>query len=258
MIRPAHGAGGTPADPRAYAGEAIFDGCIAIAPAPRADVARLLPSDLELADAGPTEQPTHPIAFVFGEQRSARPLFGGLRLPVGADYGECAVMVPFVRYRGAADVLSYAARMYSTYFPPVWDGNVRYGFSKSLARMWRQGGMFALTDERDALLIHAGTEPAGEWSAGNACALPGFSSMEEMFALPVAGRKTDGTWVQSFFGWDFRAAAVRPARAWITIDAPVLPTIVAGACYDAASAFEVRAMRWRLSWPTARRHEEIR
>lgn len=235
----------------AFAGEALFDGCMAIAQWPREDVAQILPAEIELAAGASVTPMLHPVAFVFGEQRSARAT--AFPLPISVDYGEWAILIPFVRRRGATRLHSYAARMYSTYFPPVWDGNMRYGFAKRIARLWRQGAMFVLTDEQGTLLMHAAIEPSGPWATADRGNLAGFAVMQETFALPILGRKQDGTYVSSFFGWDFQEATVRPVRSWIAIDAPVLPEVVAGSTRDAASAFEVRGMHWRLSWPSSYR-----
>jgi hypothetical protein len=47
--------------------------------------------------------------------------------------------------------------MYSSYFPAVWHGNAHYGFSKEVARMRWQGGIFVATREDGSLLLHADT-----------------------------------------------------------------------------------------------------
>jgi hypothetical protein len=123
-----------------FAGETSFDGCVTIAGWRRADVARLLPPAVELAANTAADPETHPVAFVFGEQRNGTIVFASTKLPLGIAYGEFGVLVPFVRYRGGPELHAWVARMYSAYFPVVWDGNFRYGFAKETARMsWIAG-----------------------------------------------------------------------------------------------------------------------
>jgi hypothetical protein len=69
-----------------------------------------------------------------------------------------------------------------------------------------------LTDTVDA---------TGPWTAARAGGPPGFEAMRAVFACPVVGRKGDGRYVRSAFGWDF------------------------------ADAVEVRGMLWKVAWPSA-------
>jgi hypothetical protein len=261
----------TPAPPsagrRSVAGESTFDGCIVFTMWPRDDVAGVLPPELTLADvvpasaalAGPGDGAAagrqarrHPVAFVFGDQRDGRVVFARRALPLGIGYGELGLVIPFVRHREAARVHAFVARMYSSYFPVVWDGNVRYGFAKDLALMSWQGAMFVMTSADGALLLHAGIAPASSWSAAPANALAGFVTLREVFALPMLGRRADGVIVCSSFDWAFDAAAVRAVDAWISIDASLGPGLAPCDLEGTpGGAFEVRGMRWRLSWPGA-------
>jgi len=233
-----------------FAGQARFSGCIAFTNWPRDEVAALLPPELTLAPNA-TAPDVHPVMFVFGDQADGALIFAGLTVPTQITYQELGIVVPFVHHRGGPYLHSYVPRMYSSYFPAVWHGNAHYGFSKELARMRWQGPVFLATAEDGSLLLHAETEAAGDWSPGARCDAPNFDAMRAVVALPVLGRRDDGTYVRSYFGWDFRDATVRPSDSCVSIDAPVLTGLRPRLCHDTASGtFEVRGMTWRLSWPS--------
>ena len=233
---------------RSFVGQARFDGCIAFTNWTRKDVAALLPPDVRLA-ANTTSTPhLHPVVFVFGEHSRGTLLFGGLAVPTGIAYFEFGMAIPFVEDRGGLGV--YVPRMYASWFPPVWSGNVHYGFAKRLARMGWHGSVFVVGSDAEGLLLHAAAEPAGGWSPGSGCGLPHFAALRETFSLPIVGRRDDGSLVRSFFDWGFDTAMVRPADSCISIDGPVLDGLAPRRCHDApAGTFEVRGMVWRLSWP---------
>src|SRR5215831_4600783 len=70
----------------AYAGHAVYDGCITLALWPREVVQQFLPQELELVDASPDRSELHPVLFVFGQQRETALILGGIANPVGMDY----------------------------------------------------------------------------------------------------------------------------------------------------------------------------
>ena len=233
-----------------FAGEASFDGSIAFTTWPRSDVARLLPAELALAENTSPTPDLHPVVFVFGAHTRTSLVFARATVPIGAGYGEFALVVPFVTHPPTLQLHCWIARMYSSYFPAVWDGNVRYGFSKALATMVWHGPMFVMTNEQGALLLHAAIETESEWSGRGHGDLPHFAALQEMFSLPIVGRKADGGYVCSWFDWEFAHAAVRPIASWISVDAPLIPGL-AEQCHAAPVGFDVRRMIWKLSWPSA-------
>jgi hypothetical protein len=233
-----------------FAGQARFSGCIAFTNWPRDEVAALLPPELTLAPNG-TAPDVHPVMFVFGDQADGALIFGGLTVPTQITYQELGIVVPFVQHGGGPHLHNWVPRMYSSYFPAVWHGNAHYGFAKELARMRWHGPIFLATREEGSLLMHADTEPSGDWSPGTRCDAPNFDAMRAIVALPVLGRRDDGTYVRSYFGWDFRDATVRPSDSCVSIDVPVIAGLRPRRCHDTASGtFEVRGMTWRLSWPS--------
>jgi hypothetical protein len=232
-------------------GRARFHGCISICNWPRPDVEALLPEDLELAANTSATAEAHPVAFIFGEQTEGATIFAGIALPLGMQYYEFALAIPFVKHRRGRYLHIYIPRMYTSYFPAIWHGNTYYGLAKEMATMWWQGPVFLITGKGDVLLLHAAVEAMGSWSPGRTCELPNFRDTRAIFALPILGRKSDGTYVCSYFGWDFSEAAVRPADACVSIDSSLVDGIVPRHCHDVSSGtFEVRDMVWSLSWPS--------
>jgi len=234
-----------------FAGQARFNGCIAVTNWLRAEVERLLPPQLALAaNASPTPD-LHPVIFVFGEQTQGAVIFARLPVPAGPDYGEFALAIPFVRHRHGRHLHVHVPRMYSSYFPATWNGNAHYGFGKAMARMEWRGPVFLMTNETDDLLLHAAVEPAGDWVSGAAADLPLLAALRAIFSLPVVGRKADGRLVCSWWGWGFGDALVRPAAASVSIDAPLVEGLPLRTCTAVpGGSFEVRGMAWKLTWPT--------
>jgi hypothetical protein len=235
-----------------FAGQARFNGCIVFCNWPRRDVAALLPKELELAANASASAAVHPVAFIFGEQTVGTMIFAGITLPMGVHYHEFAMAIPFVKHRRGQYLHTFIPRMYSSYFPAVWHGNTYYGLAKEMAAMWWQGPVFLATASSHALLLHAAVESSGSWSQGCSCELSNFQAAQAIFALPVVGRKADGTYISCYFGWDFGEAVVRPADACVSIDAALVDGLGPRRCHDVScGTFEVRGMLWRLSWPAA-------
>jgi hypothetical protein len=235
-----------------FAGQADFNGCIAFCHWSREEAAAALPAELELADNTSPIPTLHPVAFVFGEQTAGATIFGGITFPLGVSYHEFALAIPFVRHRRGRNLHTFMARMYSSYFPATWAGNAHYGLAKEMASMWWEGAVFVVGAAHGATRFRGCVEPAGEWGAGPRCQLPNFAAVRDVFALPVVGRRSDGTFVTSYFGWDFAPARVRAARATLAIDTALADGVTPRSCRSLADGtFEVRRMIWRLSWPAA-------
>jgi hypothetical protein len=232
-----------------YAGQAAFDGCIACCNWPSSDVARILPPELALAENRSARVDLHPVAFVFGEQRQGATIFGGITFPLGVNYHELALAVPFVKHRQGQRLHTFVPRMYSSFYPATWAGNAHYGLGKEMATMSREATRFVVAAQ-GRQLVEASWDAVGDWMPGAGCELPNFDAMRRVFALPVMGRRADGSYVTSYFGWDFGAAQVRAARLRLSIDQELGPGLVPRRCAGLElGTFEVRRMIWRLSWP---------
>jgi hypothetical protein len=234
-----------------WSGQATFTGRLCVVGQPRDVVAALLPPALVLMPDACADPTQHPLLFAFGEQSDGTLIVGGRPLSLGIRYGEFALLIPFVRHRQAVTPHVFVARMCSAYFPATWHGNAHYGFAKTTARMRTDGPLFVMSDDDDRLLLHAATEARGPWEPATAAAHPNLDAVRRLFAhLPVLGRRTDGSVLCSRFAWDFDDADVRLASGWVSIDGPLVDTLAPRLCPAVpGGAFEVRGMRWRLSWP---------
>ena len=235
-----------------FVSQARLNGCIVLCNWKRGEVERLLPAELALGTNTSPTPDLHPVAFVFGDLTDGATLFGGVTFFTGIAYQEFAMAIPFVKHTHCAHLHTYIPRMYSSYFPPTWSGNTYYGFAKEIARLRWHGPIFMITTDDDRLLLHVPVETGGSWLPGGSCQLPNFAAMQEIFALPVVGRKADGTYICSYFSWDFSNALVRPADSCVSIDAPLFEGLTPRRCDDVSSGtFQVQHMLWKLSWPSS-------
>ena len=239
----------TSASTLSLAGQARFDGVVVFTNWSRSDVQAVLPPGLELAE-NMVAPDLHPVVFIVGEQVEGALIFGGFTIPTGIGYHEIGIGVPFVQHGYDPRLHTFIARMYSSYFPAVWNGNAHYGFAKQVARMWREGAAFVAVDEDRRPLLHIEAEPAGDWTPGGGCPLANFEAMRAIFTLPVLGRRADGGYICSRFDWVFGDALVRPAVVRISIDASLGRGLTPRRCAAVPEgAFDLRGMLWRLSWP---------
>jgi hypothetical protein len=187
------------------------------------------------------------VAFVFGKHVDTVRHFAGVALPGSPAYNELGMAVPFVTRQDGRALHLYMARMYASYAPAVWAGNIYYGFSKELAEVGWYGPIFVVARPAGPLILHAQVDegPAAEGDHR-------FEPVRRLFELPVLGCRVDGALVCSHFDWDVREASVRPAHAYVSLDGTVTPGLTPSRA-DAlpGATFAVEGMRWRLSWPTS-------
>jgi hypothetical protein len=231
----------------AFAGQATFDGAVVTTHWPRTEVERLLPPELELA---PSASDLHAVLFTFGDQTRGTVVFGGSWFQVGTLYREFGIAIPFVRRRGGRNLHLYVVRMFSDSYPAYWYGNASYGLGKVMATLAWDGRRFAATTAEDDPLTHADVEPVEPWRP--AAEARGFAVLRAALALPIAGRRDDGTFVSSYFRWEIDEAEVRPAHASVSVDAPLVDGVPRRRLTGVpGGTFAVRGMLWRITWPMA-------
>jgi hypothetical protein len=228
-----------------------FSGCLFATHQPRGAITALLPAGVRVAATASDCAPdSHPLVFLFGQQSEGTILFGGMSYPLGVRYTEFGVMIPFVAHGDGRHLHTYVARMYSSDFPPVHDGNVHYGFGKAQAEITWHGPIATLTTPEGALLCHATVEPLGAWQRAHA-ATTDLAWIQAAFTLPILGRKASGRYVRSHFRLGFRDALLRPVRCAMAIEMPLIDGMAAQRYFSApGEAVEVQGMLWHLSWPT--------
>jgi hypothetical protein len=236
----------------AVVAETRFSGCIVWCAWPRADVARLLPPALRLDPPRNVARDRHPLVFVFGEHDRSAVRFASLTLPTDVRFHELVIAVPFVCDPREGRRALFLPRVFSGEPVVTWSGNAHYGFAKRMVPMEWLGDTFVVSDEAGNLLVHATTEPAGTWKRAQGSRRAALGAAVTFSRLPVLGHRRDGSLVCSHFYWDFADAWIRPARARISIDAPVTETLTPAVGHGAAArCLAVSGMRWRLSWPEA-------
>jgi len=233
-----------------FAGTARFSGCFACTTWPRSALEKLLPPSLALAPNVSGTADVHPLLFLFGQQREGSILFGGMTVPMGQQFTEFGVAIPYVTRRDEPHLHTYVPRMYSSGFAQVRDGNVHYGFNKQQAALDHHGPIVTLSTSEGPLLWHAAVEAAGPWRRNGEAASASATALQAAFALPIIGRKESGRYVRSYFDLGWRDALIRPVRCAMSIDAPLIDGLDPQSCASATDgAVEVRGMLWRLSWP---------
>jgi hypothetical protein len=231
-----------------FVAEAWFEGTIVATEWPRIDVMQLLPTGLSLVGDGAACADVHPVLFVCGTQSAAALVVGGVGIPSGVSFPELLIVVPFVRRAGDAHLHVFVPRAYSGDPFSTWSGRANYGFEKELAEMRWLGSTFTVTSRNGPLLLHVTTASADPWRTFDR--EPDLAAVSGVFRRPVLGRRRDGTDVRSYFDWRTDRATARPARAIISIDAPLGPGLAPRIVHGIdGQTFAVRDLRWRVSWP---------
>ena len=223
---------------------------VAILPMTHEAARAMLPAGLDLAAQDVVPGDRHPLVLILGRQSDVRP---GL-LPLGADYLEAILAVPFVQLRehGARPrgPLCYCPRLLLDRRLPIAVGRLLYHYDKrrALIRMTAHGYRIA-DPARGELLLDA------QFRAAAAPVEPSRRDAAMLFRLPVISRAAHG--------WRLSLADVRLDRALIaalelklTIHRAFVSGLPVGefdiARIDASRAFRLNT-RWRLLGPWARR-----
>jgi len=233
-----------------WVGEAFFDGYLVVSTLPRDAAAALLPRGWVLAASRSEDTGRHPVVFAAGRQHATSVLFGGLALPTDADYDEVMVAVPFVRTERDLALHVAVPRMFCGDARATWSGNVTYGFGKIAGGLEQLGNVVAVTDGTGALHLQLLVEPLGPWGAAGAGETDeALADLCRTFSLPIVGRRFDAVDVRSYFEWDLSRAVVRSIVAAVTSEPSSAVGLEPAATTAPCTGYEVRGMRWRLSWP---------
>jgi hypothetical protein len=232
-----------------FVAEARFEGAIVCTNWRRTDAACLLPPELCLGRNVSREPDLHPVLFVFGTQANAGLIFAGLPIPTGVRFPELMIAVPFVRHHTGRNLHVFIPRMYSGDRLSTWSGKANYGLRKELADMRRLGNTFTVSAPGGPILLHATVVPTGGWTRPT----PELDAVASVFRHPAVGSRCDGHDVCAYFDWGLEDASARPARAMVSIDAALGSGLDPRVCHGVdAGTFEVRGLRWRISWPGPR------
>jgi hypothetical protein len=215
------------------------------------DTARaMLPAGLDLAAQDLTPGERHPLVLIMGQQSDVRPRV----LPLGADYLEFILAVPFVERpeRGAPrGPFGYCPRLFLDRHVPIIAGRLLYGYAKRRALIRMTAASYSIAEPGGAdRLLEAHfriTERPLEAPWGGTATL---------FDLPVISRAA-GTWWYSCADFGLERALVQPVELRLTIHRPFVSGLPVGQFAMAgiggvSHAFRIRT-EWRLAGPWARR-----
>jgi Acetoacetate decarboxylase (ADC) len=223
---------------------------VAILPLSREAVQAMLPAGLGLAAQRFMPGERHPLVLILGQQSDVRPR----PLPLGANYLESILAVPFVEHRGHGPdgPFCYCPRLFLDRRLPTIAGRLLYGYTKRRATIRMTQNSYRIADlDRGDLLVTADFRTTG------VALEPPHSGAAALFSLPVISQGARGWWYScADFGLD--RAVIRPIELTLVIHRPFvsgLPVgefLIAAVGADGGRAFRIRTS-WRLAGPWARR-----
>ncbi len=242
-------------------GSAIYEGRIVVSNQLRSQVEAVLPSDLQLAANTSTTPDVHPVMLIFGHQtKTGWVLPGGFEPPVGDDYSELILMIPFVQRLGRQKLHNYMVRIYLNDHWALVVGNWWYGLQKIDAGFAETPNSFEVFDGLGAQLFGLTITSSGNWIASDDAQmnLANYQDLLTIIDMPVLGTLS---WtpadqhVCTYFDWQVAAAEVRPIATrhkYAKAFAAGLDNWV-GTEFSSVldGAFEVRGLKWMLRMPPA-------
>jgi hypothetical protein len=223
---------------------------VAILPLSREAVQAMLPAGLGLAAQRFMPGERHPLVLILGQQSDVRPR----PLPLGADYLESILAVPFVEHRGHGPdgPFCYCPRLFLDRRLPTMVGRLLYGYAKLRAAIRMTQNSYRIADlDRGDLLLTA------EFRTSGAALEPPQVGAAALFSLPVISQGAHG-WRYSCADFGLDRAVVGPVELALVIHRPFvsgLPVgefLIADVEADGVRAFRIRTS-WRLAGPWARR-----
>jgi hypothetical protein len=248
VARPDGAAGGKPSwfD---YVGR--MTAVVAVLPLSQDAARAMLPMGLELAAQRVVPGKRHPLVLMLAQQSDVRPRL----LPLGADYLETIVAVPFVQLREHSTPprgpLCYCPRLLLDRRLPIAVGRLLYGYDKrrALIRMAADSYRIAEPTRGEPLL-------SGHFRTAAAPVEPSRRAAAMLFDLPVISRAAHG-WRYSLVDFGLAHALIEPLELTLTIHQafvsglPVGEFVIAGPEGDISRAFRLHTS-WRLLGPWAR------
>ena len=223
---------------------------VAVLPVARAAAQAMLPAGLDLAAQNYTPGDRHPLVLILGRQSNVRPR----SLPLGADYLEFILAVPFVerRERAPHGRFCYCPRLYLDRRLPTLLGRLLYGYDKRRATIRVTETSYRIADLADGKLLLS-----ADFRSAAAAGEPSTSAAAMLFDLPVIAQAARGWWYScADLGLD--RAVAQPVEVALAIHRPFVSGLpvgqfrIASADAEGARAFRIRT-NWRLAGPWATR-----
>lgn len=242
-------------------GQSTYNGRLVFTNLSRTVVEGVLGENLRLAENISNSKDRHPVVLMFGHQTDTAWVspVGGV-WPIGEDYQELIVMIPFVQIGDNLEWHNYVVRMYLDDVWAVFGGNLWFGYRKVLAQLTE-------TVARDSLDVNvfsndvfvANLSDFGPWLTDDDAedTLRNYRQVKEILGMPVLGTNTTvgNVYVCSYFELSFGSAQVRTFTSrhafqpgFVGID----DWVALGEVTNVADgAFDVEGLIWRLGFPDA-------
>lgn len=242
--------------------QSTYDGTIVVTTLDRNVVGKVLPAGTHLAAPVDATLARHPVLLLIGEQRVPSSVSNGNAQPIATagDYREIILLVPFVVHDTGTLWHNLVVRMYLNDLAAVQGGNLVYGYRKEFAVMGRTVQTDRVSYQVDTLIPSATRFVAevkvpgaySPWGAPDP-PLPRLGDIQRMFEMPLLGRDGSGSFICSYWEWEFSSAEVAAAstehRFVSEFAAGMADWVAAGTlANDPDGAIAVRKVRWRMAW----------
>ncbi len=190
----------------------------------KAEVAKLLPPGLSLADSGLANRSKHPVIFYFGKQRHVHwVVFGVHTYPntLGEEYFEQILMIPEVksdRYPGK--IFAHVPRMFLSGIRPTLAGEF-FNFNKRVAKIQytEEGMTISELGSGRPLLSDSHSRPDRFVPGAQSAA---FQKVKRYFTRAMI-QPGKGTQLCSYFDWRLDSGKVAPVSSVVRIGQSYLP-----------------------------------
>lgn len=229
-------------------GQSTYHGKVVFTNIDQKIVANALPQGLRLAEKKISATPDlHPIVYLYGHQTKTKWVIRGKNIPVGQDYQELILLIPFVQLVDHENWHNYVVRMYLNDRAARDIGNKFFGYAKHDATFDETATEFTvLVDSRPT--FHARIETLGPWQTSTDAerTLPHYRDIQTIFEMPALGMKKvkkNPRFVCSYFEWKYDAAEIAPVQSqhWLLLSGP-LTSVPDG-------AIAIRNLEWRIKSP---------
>jgi hypothetical protein len=236
-------------------GSAVYNGQIVFSNMLRADVAALLPPwvDVKLATNHGAHPDVHPVFHLHGEQTNTAWVIDGRRLPVGSNYWEFMLLIPFVQVGASPQWFNFVVRMYLN----DW-GAVLLGKDFGYRKVW---GLFDVVANTFDVKLPDFFNPFAEQAAfhshyeanpgARAAELQNWPMMETIASMPILGvDEVTGAKLGSYFRLDFSAATLSPVDCTHDYKPAFDPAMGAGIMTSVEDgAVDVTGVVWQIDFP---------
>lgn len=241
----------------ATGGEAIYNGRFVFVNIDMNTVANVLPANLTLAPQKSMAPDVHPVLLLFGHQTATKWVIGGSEIPIGNDYQELALLIPFVQRKDKPFWHNYVVRMYLNDGAARDIGNWFFGYAKKDATF--SATATHETVSASATPVYTTTmTPTGTWQSAETSGATNYSDMKTILDMPILGVLGTGQFVCSYFEMDYSGASaeVRTINSRQQFLSPFTTGMALWPALGELSnvadgAMEVKTIEWRIASPPA-------